>query len=189
VERDAGRAAAAYYAAALGGDGQGQINLAFVLANGIGIEQNLIDAYAWVLIARVGDDLQAADDAREYARRLHALMSIYQRKAGLERAGILRTAQDERATGSVRRLAPMPTDDMGVPTAAAQRYLRQYDYLDSAVDGVNGPVTAGAIRDFQQRHGLAATGIANARLIAVMAATLPMPWDPPTAAAPTDHRP
>jgi len=189
VERDAGRAAAAYYAAAIGGNGQGQINLAFVLANGIGIDQNLIDAYAWVLIARVGDDLQAADAAREYARRLHALMSIDQRKAGLERAGILRTAQDERTTGSVRRLAPMPTDDMGVPTAAAQRYLRQYDYLDSAVDGVNGPVTAGAIRDFQQRHGLAATGIAEARLISVMAATLPMPWDPPIAAAPIDQRP
>jgi len=189
VARDPNRAAAAYYAAAIAGSEEGQVNLAFVLANGVGAEQNLIDAYAWVLIARVGDDPQAAHAAQEYARRLHEIMSVDQRKAALERAGILRAALDDRSHASVRRLAPMATDDMGMPTAAAQRYLRQYDYLDSAVDGVNGPVTSGAVRVFQQRHGLPATGVADATLIAAMAATLPMPWNAPLATAPADHRP
>jgi hypothetical protein len=188
VARDPSRAAAAYYAAAIGGNPQGQVNLAFVLANGIGVEQNLIDAYAWILIARVSDDADAAQAAREYARRLHELMTLDQRRAGLERAGILRNALQERAPGGPRRLAPMPTDEMGNATAAAQRYLRQYDYLDSAVDGVNGPVTRGAITVFQQRHGLAATGIADAYVIATMAKFLPMPWNTPLIAI-HEHRP
>ena len=188
VTRDAGRAVTAYYAAAIGGNAQGQINLAFAVANGIGTEQNLIDAYAWILIARVGDDPHAAEAAREYGRRLLGLLTGDQRRAGLERAGILRSALEERDTGSVRRLAPMPTDDMGLMTAAAQRYLRQYGFLDSAVDGVNGNVTSGAISVFQQRHDLTVTGSANNELIDVMARELPMPWND-YIAMPTDHRP
>ncbi len=188
VVRDASRAVAAYYAAAIGGSAQGQINLAFAVANGIGAEQNLIDAYAWVLIARVGDDPDAAEAAREYGRRLLGLISGDQRRAGLERAGILRSALEERDTGSVRRLAPMPTDDMGLATASAQRYLRQYGFLDSAVDGVNGNVTSGAISVFQQRHGLTVTGSANRELIDTMAHELPMPWND-YLNMPTDHRP
>ena len=188
VPRDTARAAAAYYAAAIGGNPEGQTNLAFVLANGVGVEQNLIDAYAWILIARVGDDPVATAAALEYGRRLFGLMSVEQRKAGLERADILRSALEERPAGSVRRLAPMRTDDMGSPTAAAQRYLRQYGFLDSAVDGVNGRVTSAAISVFQQRNGLPATGIANADLIAAMAEALPMPWDAPIASS-VDRRP
>ena len=188
VPRDAGRANAAYYAAAIGGDPQGQINLAFTLANGIGVQQNLIDAYAWILIARVGDDPVAVQAAQEYGRRLHGLISVEQRKAGLERASILRSALEEQPTGSVRRLAPMPTDDMGLPVAAAQRYLRQYGFLDSAVDGVNGRVTSAAIGVFRQRHGLAVIGTADADLVATMAEALPMPWNT-FIGTPIDHRP
>ena len=176
VPHDPDRATAAYYAAAVGGNAEGQINLAFVLANGIGVQQDLIEAYAWVLIARVGDDPDAAQAAREYGRRLLTLLSNDHRRAGLERATILRATLQERPATQIRRLTPIPTDAMGSDIAAAQRYLEQHGMLDSVVDGVSGPMTSNAIKSFQEIYGLQATGVANASLITAMADRLTMPW-------------
>ncbi len=178
VPHDPGRAAAAYHAAAIGGSAAGQINLAYALANGIGLDQDIIEAYAWVLIARSGDDADASATASEYRRRLLGVLTEDERRAGLERATILRETLSVRPAQQTRRLAPLASDLIGNDTAAVQRYLREHDRLDGSVDGVSGPNTRQAIRTFQEDYGLPVTGTIDQTLLDAMARLLPMPWDP-----------
>ena len=177
VPHDPGRAAAAYHAAAVGGSEAGQINLAYALANGIGLEQDIIEAYAWVLIARSGDETEAAATASEYRRRLLGVLTEDLRRAGLERATILRETLEVRPAQQTRRLVPIASDLMGNDVAAVQRYLREHNRLDGPVDGVDGPNTRRAIRTFQEEYGLPVTGILDQNLIDAMARLLPMPWN------------
>lgn len=178
VPHDPGRAAAAYHAAAIGGSAAGQINLAYALANGIGLDQDTIEAYAWVLIARSGDDSEASATASEYRRRLLSVLTQDERRAGLERATILRETLGVRPAHHTRRLMPLPSDHLGNNIAAAQRYLREHGRLDGPVDGVAGPNTRNAIRTFQEEFGLPVTGTVDQTLIDTMARLLPMPWNP-----------
>ncbi len=57
----------------------------------------------------------------------------------------------------------------GALVAAAQRRLNEVIPLSHlAVDGIFGPLTEGAVKDFQRRHGLMATGSVNTETWAVM---------------------
>jgi hypothetical protein len=164
-------AAAWYHAAAMGGDPFGQINLANVHANGIGVEPDLVEAYAWILIARISGDEKASEIATEYARRLSPRLDSEARHQAIERATILRDeANAETARRQSRNLVPLAVEEMGLPAAAAQRYLKELGYLDSIIDGIAGPSTTQAVMRFQSDQSLEPDGRIDETLIEALLA-------------------
>jgi peptidoglycan hydrolase-like protein with peptidoglycan-binding domain len=80
------------------------------------------------------------------------------------------------APGGITAFAPVPAERPATATATVplrdqlvmdlQRELAQRGYYDGAVDGLIGPRTQQAIRDFEQQNGLKPTGIPSEALLA-----------------------
>ncbi|MGH3647613.1 MAG: peptidoglycan recognition protein family protein [Micromonosporaceae bacterium] len=74
------------------------------------------------------------------------------------------TANELESTGAVRQetwqelIVVLRTGSTGEPVTALQRQLR-YQGFDTAVDGQFGPQTGGAVRAFQDAHGLTSSGV------------------------------
>jgi peptidoglycan hydrolase-like protein with peptidoglycan-binding domain len=65
---------------------------------------------------------------------------------------------------------PLPTEEMGAPVVAAQRYLKVLGYLDGVVDGIAGPGTVAAASRFQADAGLPADGHIDEALVDALVA-------------------
>ena len=64
------------------------------------------------------------------------------------------TQQTEQGSS---KLAAMTSEDV----KQVQRHLQQHGFYNGNIDGIAGPKTRSALRDFQQQQGLAATGTWN----------------------------
>lgn len=172
LERDPVAAAVLYKQAAFGGDPFGQVNYAQALANGIGVEPDAVEAYAWLLLARVGGVPEATAIASEYALRLQPQLDTPMRHAAIERATALR-AEVATAVGLKQsaQLKPLPTEELGSPIVAAQRYLKVLGYLGGTVDGIAGPGTVAAASRFQADAGLPVDGRIDDILVEALAST------------------
>jgi len=162
-------AAVLYKQAAFGGNAFGQVNYAQALANGIGVEPDAVESYAWLLLARVGDNAEASAIASEYAVRLQPRLDQAMRHAAIARATALRP---EVAASMARRQnaqrMPVPTEELGSPIVAAQRYLKVLGYLQGTVDGIAGPGTVAAASRFQSDVGLPRDGRIDDLLVDVL---------------------
>jgi murein L,D-transpeptidase YcbB/YkuD len=150
--------------------------------------------WAWLGFASVG---ALVAEARSGAEGQLRLMARYIEKAGLAAAlarrdwpafargyngpGFARNAYDVKLASAHARYARLDwivaetglrRGDRGDKIAELQRRLIAHGATLSA-DGLFGPVTERAIRDFQSRRGLALTGIADAPTLAALAAS---PW-------------
>jgi len=176
LERNPVSATVFYKQAAYGGDAFGQVNYANALANGIGVEPDMIEAYAWILLARIGGQPEAVAMATEYARRMRPDLDADMRHAAIARATVLRQeVATEVARREALRLMPIPTEEMGAPIVAAQRYLKVLGYLNGVVDGIAGPGTVAAATRFQRDAGLPAEGRIDEALVAALVAAAHAP--------------
>lgn len=77
------------------------------------------------------------------------------------------TPVTQETTGSVARVPPsVPTDPVGNSDAfAVQKKLTELGLFNGKVDGFYGPMTANAIRAFEQRNGMEPTGALTPDLI------------------------
>ena len=86
--------------------------------------------------------------------------------------------------------APVPSEPVGnAEVYALQKKLREMGYFEGTVDGYYGPMTARAIRAFEERNGLEPTGalergVVDAILKADASGVMPKPTEQVAAAAP-----
>jgi hypothetical protein len=76
------------------------------------------------------------------------------------------TSASDSATGSHTSSASgshgtTPVNPYSASIAALQRDLGQLNYYESPIDGISGPQTVAAIKDFQRANGLPVTGVAD----------------------------
>ena len=97
-----------------------------------------------------------------YGAQTYRAIIAFQRKNGLKADGVV-GAQTKRALGIT---TPAPAAAKGTAAGKfnetvriAQQKLKQWSYYKGAVDGLYGPRTGQAVRDFQRKNGLAADGI------------------------------
>jgi localization factor PodJL len=150
-----------------------QFNLGILAAKGVGMKQNLEEAYKWfALVAKTGD--KDAATKRD------------------EIANALRPEQLERARGAVELWKPKPLDQaannvdipdawLDAPTTTAsvdmkkavqniQRILNKNGYDAGGADGIMGTKTKDAIMAFQSDNGLKATGEVDEKLVKALLA-------------------
>ena len=158
VERDFAAARRWYRAAAEQGDSASQKALGRLYANGLGTARDLVRALIWFSLAADPDaetDRGADAEAAAWRDRVARLLSPQERAAAaVLKAGVAariagRNARDEAASLAA---LPRPADGFGNLAVRAQRLLRALGYYDGAVDGVAGPLTFAAIRQFRRDH-------------------------------------
>ena len=100
----------------------------------------------------------------------HAIVS-FQRRRGLSVDGVV-GPQTRRAFGKRGRPAfgsrTMKRGDRGWDVAAMQYILARRGYPPGAIDAVFGPMTDGALRNFQRAYGLSADGLAGPMTISAL---------------------
>ncbi len=168
-----------------------QYNLGILHERGLGVEKDAAKAYQWFAIAAQRGDANAAQKRDDIAR---SLTGAERTTADRTLSGWVMSPVDE----AVNRAAPEPPADEvrqaeaiiqpKTPSAQlmktawsteiaprnnlvveAQRLLSSLGYRPGPVDGIIGPRTLAAIREFEQRIGLRATGQLNEALLAKMA--------------------
>lgn len=175
-----------YREAADQGYGPAQANLALLYDVGEGVLQNYVEALKWAILAQNGG---VADAAATY-EKLTAKMTPEQIAEAKRAAADWRISHTNAAPPKTSTSAPP-----AAPTAAAastgaapaapvattaeaearpvtreqivevQRHLNALGFDAGAPDGVAGPRTTAALRDYQEKNGLAATGVITAGLV------------------------
>lgn len=151
-----------YRAAADQGYGPAQAGLAFMYETGQGILQNYIEAYKWLtLAARSGVE---GDDARKTlaAKMTAEQISEAEQAAALWQPLIAETTPDPRGESGALAASKAPTREQ---IREAQRRLAELGFDVGPADGIAGPRTQAAIRDYQDQNGLSGTGAITADLI------------------------
>ncbi|MFN4023964.1 MAG: peptidoglycan-binding protein [Hyphomonas sp.] len=137
-----------------------QYNLGVMYAEGIGVEQDPGDALYWFeLAARQGDGGAALEVRNLSARLPEAVVSDVRQLADRwEEAPAMALANGR--FGAQRWNTGNPLQVQAVQTA-----LSRLGYLGGEADGVLGPQTAAAIRDYQRSENLPVTGTVTPQLI------------------------
>lgn len=171
-EPDMNRAVQHFTAAANYGIKDSQFNLGILHGQGMGVPQNLTESYKWFAIAARSGDADAAAKRDEVGKSLSSAE--------------LATAKDMVAQWRVK--TPEPTvNRVSIPDAwksdtstsansGGQSYVRQAQVLLNergfdvgTPDGLMGPRTAAAIREFQRSAGIAETGTVDKALMEALA--------------------
>ena len=168
-----------------------QYNLGILHERGLGVEKDAAKAYQWFAIAAERGDTNAAQKRDDIAR---TLTDAERMTADSALSGWVTSPVDE----AVNRAAPEPPLDEvrqveaviqpKAPSvqlmktawsteiasrdnliAEAQRLLSGLGYKPGPADGIIGPRTLAAIREFEKRIGMRATGQLNEALLAKMA--------------------
>jgi peptidoglycan hydrolase-like protein with peptidoglycan-binding domain len=83
------------------------------------------------------------------------------------------TTKNEMPTPEASKNGPSQDTAERAQVKAVQQALKDKGHDPGAVDGEMGPKTEAALRDYQQREGLTATGTADAETMAKLAAASP----------------
>lgn len=137
-----------------------QYNLGVMYAEGIGAEQDLAEALYWFELASRRGDSGAALEVRNLSQRLPTAAVNDAIKAAEAWSEVPTIALANGRFGAQRWNTGNPLQVQAVQTA-----LSRLGYLSGAADGVLGPQTANAIRDYQRREGLPLTGTVTPDLI------------------------
>lgn len=172
VPQDFGKAAQWFLAAADHGLADSQYNGAVLLERGLGVEADPAEAYKWFTIAANNGDEGAAARRDAIAERLDATSLV---DAKLAAQTWSPKAADPVANGNLSSLGNWSTSPMSsaaVPAtqadpaiARAQSLLRELGYRPGPADGLMGPRTRDAVRDFQSKTGLSVTGSVDKQLL------------------------
>jgi peptidoglycan hydrolase-like protein with peptidoglycan-binding domain len=80
-------------------------------------------------------------------------------------AGPATPSEAPQASIQPNATAPEPAADISMSTAEVQRRLTELGYHPGPVDGIDGPKTTSALRQFQHDHDLAITGTVDGETI------------------------
>jgi localization factor PodJL len=147
-----------------------QFNLGMLYARGLGVSQNLETSYKWFSIAARNGDADAAKARDDIARSLDA--------DAVGRLDAASAAWKPKAVDLAANFAPIGTwstsFDPGAPIAekavvkSVQTALAHLGFDIGTPDGLVGPKTAEAIRQFERATGMSERGQINPRLLAVL---------------------
>ncbi|WP_062012164.1 peptidoglycan-binding protein [Aureimonas sp. AU4] len=165
---DAGAAAQWFEKAASYGMRDSQYNLGILYARGSGVDQNLAQSYRWFSIVGAAGDKDAQDKKLEVAKSLSpeqkaevdAEVAAWKPLPRSEEANTVRVPADWN--GGDGRTASV---DMSRAIRNVQAILGKLGYDAGTPDGVVGARTEAAIRQFQSKSGLEATGRIDEPLI------------------------
>jgi TPR repeat protein len=163
VPHDPAKAVQWYRAAADQGYGPAQASLAFMYETGQGVLQNYINAYKWLTLAQQ-HGVEGGEETRETLATKMTVGQIAeaQQAAADWRPLIAETTPDPRGeTGAQAAVVALPEQ-----VRKAQRLLGELGFDVGPTDGIAGPRTRAAIRDYQDRNGLPDTGVITVGLIA-----------------------
>jgi len=162
VPHDPNKAVQWYRAAADQGYGPAQAGLAFMYETGQGVLQNYIEAYKWsTLAARYGVEGGEARDTLA-AKMTAEQIAEAEQAAAVWQPLIAETRVEPRGeTG-----APASTTPAREQVRETQRRLNELGFDAGPADGIAGPRTRAAIRDYQEQNGLPGTGVITGDLIA-----------------------
>jgi localization factor PodJL len=187
--------AAKWFAEAAGhGLRDSQYNLGVLHERGLGVPRDLAMAYVWFSLAANQGDVKGAQKRDQLATRLSGinLMAADRRVASWTPAKIDEAANSdapEPPTDQAHHIEPFVASKTPIPqlmqsswsaqiaslnpvVAEAQRLLAKMGYRPGPADGIAGPRTAAAVREFEKRLGLPATGAVTKALVEKMAVTL-----------------
>jgi TPR repeat protein len=187
--------AAKWFAEAAGhGLRDSQYNLGVLHERGLGVPRDLAKAYVWFSLAANQGDVKAAQKRDQLATRLSGLdlMAADRRVASWTPAKVDEAANSdapEPPTDQAHHVEPFVASKKATPqlmqsswsaqitllnpiVAEAQRLLAKMGYRPGPADGIAGPRTAAAVREFEKRLGWPATGAVTKALVEKMAVTL-----------------
>jgi len=137
-----------------------QYNLGVMYAEGIGTQQDLAEALYWFELATRKGDSAAALEVRNLTGRLPPETVREVMEAADVWSELPSIALANGRFGAQRWNTGNPLQVQAVQTA-----LSRLGYLSSQPDGVIGPQTANAIREYQRSEGLPVTGTVTPELI------------------------
>ncbi len=175
VPHDPVKAVDWYRAAADQGYGPAQANLAFMYETGQGVLQNYIEAYKWsTLAARHGvearkslDSLAAKMTAEQVTEADRGAAAWQPRYSGTAPNSGDETGAEAGGEAGAQAASASPSREQ---VREAQRLLNSIGLDVGPVDGVFGPRTRAAVRDYQDQSRLPVTGVIDEGLIAKLAA-------------------
>ena len=182
---DVGKAVQWYRAAADQGYGPAQANLAFMYETGQGVLQNYIDAYKWLTLAASAGVADADDKSASLAGKMTVQqIAEAKRAAAAWRPLIAETTSPEpsgeparQAVSPAPEQAVSPVSEQAVSPVSEQQQIREVQRRLNALgfdagppDGIAGPRTRAAIREYQEQSSLLVTGTITGELVERLAA-------------------
>jgi len=170
VSQDFKEAAVWFEQAANHGLGDSQYNTAVLYERGLGVDRTPAKAFHWFAIAALSGDKGAAQKRDELANQLDTA-ALVDAKLGVKNWSA--QAKAPLANGditSVRSWAHASTAKADL--SRAQSLLAELGYVTGPADGMMGPKTREAIRNFQQMAGLNITGQVDNELLKTLEAYL-----------------
>lgn len=147
-----------------------QFNLGILYENGLGVTKSMTEAYKWFALAANRGDKEAGKRRDlvklqfEPAVLAKAEQTVRNWRAAPVNKAANRIYKSEAAwapPGPAAKAEPKSSPQV----AKAQKLLNKLGYTAGPADGVMGPKTTSAIKDFQMRSGLDATGSVNSELL------------------------
>lgn len=149
-----------------------QFNLGILYENGLGVTKSSSEAYKWFALAANRGDTEAGKRRDLVKLKMEpAVLAKAKRTVSNWRAAPINKAANRIPNKKAAWAPPGPGPaDVGAPkfspnVAKAQKLLNKLGYTAGPADGKMGPKTQSAIKDFQMRSGLEATGSVNDELI------------------------
>ena len=147
-----------------------QFNLGMLYARGLGVPQNLEGSYKWFGIAALTGDKDAAKARDDIARSLDAdaVNRLNGEIASFKPEPIDLAANFAPIGTWTKNFDPGETIGTRDIVASVQKALGKLGYDVGTPDGIAGPKTAVAIKEFEQATGMSEVGLVNPRLLAVL---------------------
>ncbi len=168
--QDFAQAAQWFTSAAQRGMTDSQFNLGMLYARGLGVPQSLTDSYKWFSLAAAQGDKDAGKARDDVARSLSAdqIQDLQQEIASWRMAPIDIAANFAPLGTWAKDFDPgKPIGDPAL-VKKVQAALSKLGYDVGIPDGLIGPQTEQAIKDFEHAAGMTQVGKVNPRLLAVL---------------------
>ncbi len=147
-----------------------QFNLGMLHARGLGVEQDLGEAYFWFAIAAKSGDKDAIKARDDVARSLNSdiIMEQKQRVANWQMDKVDIVANFAPIGTWAKDFNPGPKIENSDIIEKVQIALKKLGYDVGTPDGIMGPRTSEAIKEFESDTGMSLSGKVNPRLLAVL---------------------
>ncbi len=167
---DYSRAGKWFAKAAAFGLADSQFNLGILYENGLGVSKSMTEAYKWFALAAKRGDKEAGKRRDLVKLQFEpAVLAKAEQAVRNWKAAPVNKAANRIYKSEAAWAPPGPgakAESKSSPhVAKAQKLLNKLGYTAGPADGVMGPKTTSAIKDFQMRSGLDATGAVNQELL------------------------
>ncbi|MCF6343788.1 MAG: peptidoglycan-binding protein, partial [Devosiaceae bacterium] len=147
-----------------------QFNLGMLHARGLGVKQDLETAYFWFSLAAKNGDKDALKAKDDVARSLNSdiVMQVQAKLDSWEREEIDLKANFAPIGTWAKDFNPGPTIKSANVVEKVQTALKRLGFDIGEPDGLMGPRTKAAIKEFEKATGMSLSGAVNPRLLAVL---------------------